>query len=150
MALHSRRTILKGVTASAVALAGCTGPAYAIPLTVTNSTESALSTSISFAEDELLDNYGKQWTLTLDAGESRALEFGSGGRGQKQFHLEVDPVGREAVASKMHSPDEVAVEIEHGRIEVSVWNHSRDRPETTVAETTTQRATSHEKNRSDD
>jgi hypothetical protein len=105
---------------------------------------------VSFAEDELFDNYGKQWSLTLGVDESRELEFGGGGRGDKQFRLEVDPVGREVVASKMHSPDEVAVAVESGRIEVSVWYHSRDEPETTVAETTTRGAVDPRRDRRDD
>lgn len=133
MALHSRRTVLKGVTASAVALAGCTGPAYAIPITVTNSTESELSTTLSFAEDELFDNYGKQWTLALDAGESRELEFGSGGRGDKQFHLEVDPVGREAVEWTMHRPIELAVDIDTGRVTVAITRYSDEETRETTA-----------------
>lgn len=80
MALHSRRTVLKGVTTSAVVLAGCTGIAYRILIAVSNNTENTLSATVSFAEDELLDGHGEQWTLDLDADEARELWSDGGGR----------------------------------------------------------------------
>ena len=142
MALHARRALLKGMataaTASAVALAGCTAPAYSVPVTVTNDTDSRLSTRVSLAEREFLDGDSAEWRLDLDAGETVERSLDGGGKPSDRLRLVVDPTGREQVRSTLRNPSSVAVVIDEDRIRVTVEKYS-DEVETQASVSTVDR-----------
>lgn len=139
MVPRSRRTVLQGVAASAVALAGCTGPAFSIPLTVTNSTENRLSATVSLSEKKLFDGQSRTWRLDLGVDETTERRLGGGGRPADRFRLEVDPAGRERVRSTLRNPQSVAVDVGESRITVTVAKFSGETTETTAVTETTQR-----------
>lgn len=139
MALHSRRSVLAGIATTTVALAGCTGPAFDIPVTVTNSTATQLAVSVSLAEKKLFDGVEETWTLGLDAGETVERRLGGGGRPAEQFRLDVEPEGREPLTSTLQEPVSVAVDIAEDFITVSVSTYSGE--VTTTASTTSTAST---------